>query len=299
MSSSCVTASIIGVIAVAAGLIVALEAFDMSPEALVDQFMREFVLTILFCVAARYLKPGKTQGKSEKTNSQSSLVHLTNSPPATPPGHLKELDDGDRERSRSPKNSEPVGVLSYASVVGSCARAGDFSRAEEWLGKARSTGSADDVSKCYSALADACARSGDYEGAEAWLQSMSAEGLQPDGLAIGSIVDAKAREGNWDDAETWFASVLATGAKPDEKGYSSVVLACARGGNAKKARQWLNRMRKAGHEPQISVYHSLMEVFARKADPANAELILEDLLSNGVKVETMTLNLVMDACAKA
>merc|ERR1719316_16670 len=191
MRSTYVAASVIGVLAIAAALVVALEAFDMSAEALADQFMREFVLTILFCCAARYLKPGKTEGKSDKKNT--SLANLPNSTsPGTPPGQSTELDDGDhRERSRSPKNSEPVGVLSYASVVGSCARAGDFSRAEEWLGKARSTGSADDVSKCYSALAEACARSGDCEGAEAWLQSMSAEGLQPAGLAIGSIVDAK------------------------------------------------------------------------------------------------------------
>uniref|UniRef100_A0A7S4UB72 Pentacotripeptide-repeat region of PRORP domain-containing protein n=1 Tax=Alexandrium monilatum TaxID=311494 RepID=A0A7S4UB72_9DINO len=108
-------------------------------------------------------------------------------------------------------------VISYNSVINSCARADDVTRASRWLDGLLGAGLRPDAVS-YTALIASCSRRGDLQQALGWLEAMAASRLKPDVVSWTALLKACALEwpARQNEAEAILRRMVAEGVEPNK-----------------------------------------------------------------------------------
>ena len=85
-------------------------------------------------------------------------------------------------------------LVSYTLVLSALSRGGDFTRADEWLGRMREAGLSPDT-PCYNGLIRGYAEYGRLDEAQRLFSQLTRENLQPDQWTFGPMLEASRRAG--------------------------------------------------------------------------------------------------------
>merc|ERR1712032_1206182 len=111
----------------------------------------------------------------------------------------------------------------FSAMIGTCAKAGDMARAEQWHERMVQHGITPNAHTC-SAMVNACSKANSRcsaEAAERWLNYSEEAGVQNDVVYRG-VIDACAKSGDAERAMRTFRRMQARGLKPGVMAYTAL-----------------------------------------------------------------------------
>lgn len=174
--------------------------------------------------------------------------------------------------------SEQLGV--FESLIKSCTRSGDVSRAEEHLSAMREANVGLTV-EALNAMIHVCTQSDRMETAEQYVLFMENSGIGSNVVSYNSVINACACRADLQRVAFWFDKMIARGLLPNEITYGTLCKALARHGEAAKIEKLIEALEEAGMALNEYFYASLISACmqSKPVDITRAERALKDMVS--------------------
>merc|ERR1712072_872713 len=153
----------------------------------------------------------------------------------------------------------PADVISYSTVINSCASTGQVQNAAKWLTQMLKEGVAANV-QSYSTVVSAFARKGNVKG---------------DTIAYTAVINACGTVGDVKKAEQWLVTMLEERVEPNVVSFNAVIAACVKSNNGEKALEWLDKMRACDVPPNSFSYNLAVKPFVNRGDIKNVERLFD------------------------
>merc|ERR1719237_1634344 len=139
----------------------------------------------------------------------------------------------------------------------------------------------------YNSLINAAVKAGERTKAENWLTDMKQQGIEPDGVSYSTVIHAWARAHDAPRAEHWFRELLQAGAATKQTSsfsYNSVCQAWARAGDVSRATGWLQEALDARAEVNTNSFTAVAGCHLKLDQTEEAERLLQRMQQDGLEV---------------
>eukprot|EP00927_Polykrikos_kofoidii_P031665 TRINITY_DN27190_c0_g1_i1.p1 TRINITY_DN27190_c0_g1~~TRINITY_DN27190_c0_g1_i1.p1 ORF type:complete len:617 (+),score=52.11 TRINITY_DN27190_c0_g1_i1:133-1983(+) len=188
-------------------------------------------------------------------------------------------------------------VVTFNSLIATCARSGDSFWARKWWGQMLAAGETPNVLS-YNTMIKALSEAMDTEGAESCLQEMINQNLSPCKVTFGTLIHLYGKLGQLERAENMYRRSQQERIQPDLAIFNSLINACAKVGNVSKAEMWFAEIQKHGIHPDVKTYNTLISACAKADLVQRAESWFMEMESVGCKIDVISYGAIIHANAK-
>jgi len=153
----------------------------------------------------------------------------------------------------------------------------------------------------YTAMINACGRAGDVTRAEQWLERMLEAGAQPNVITFNAVVSACAKAGAGPRCEQWIEKMIRSGVKPNSFTYNSAAKPYLAKGNYTKVESLINDMRNSGLCVDDFCLTTLLHAYgnARPKQRQRAEDAFKQFVAEGVSLTNTSMQALQRTVGRA
>jgi len=198
-------------------------------------------------------------------------------------------DDGKQVKKMCSLKVEP-NVVTYSSIIGACAKAGDRIRAEWWHKRMLERGLQPN-GHTFSSVITACAKAGDVVAASRYLDDMQRAQIPADRVVYGSILNACAKASDAERAKKMFEQMQSSGIQPNAFHYAALAQSLAHTGNWVEVENLQRTMINSGIPLDEHFLYALLLAYSRNRtrQPQRAEAAFLDARAKGVRANKHVL----------
>nr|GEW67063.1 pentatricopeptide repeat-containing protein At5g48730, chloroplastic [Tanacetum cinerariifolium] len=211
-----------------------------------------------------------------------------------------------------------VNQESYTALLSAYSRSGLFRKAFSILDEMKNTPDCQPDVYTYSILIKSCLHYHEFDKVQSLLSEMVSQGVKPNTVTYNTLIDAygKAKRPNSaiyvklivmlgkckqpEKAHSLFQAMIDEGCIVNQESYTALLSAYSRSGLFRKAFSILDEMKNTPDcQPDVYTYSILIKSCLHYHEFDKVQSLLSEMVSQGVKPNTVTYNTLIDAYGKA